>query len=52
LFSAVGLALVSGLLAALLARSSAGAYLAGFGLAAALALAGVVLAARARPQAH
>lgn len=52
LFSAVGLALASALLAALLAWSSTGAYLAGFGLAAALALVGVALAGRARPQAR
>ncbi len=52
LFSAVGLALASAALAALLAWSSGGAYLAGFGLAAALALAGVALARRARPQAR
>jgi len=49
LMSAVGLALASVLLAALLSWSPTLAYLAGFGVAAAIALAGVGLASRAWP---
>ncbi|MBI5259168.1 MAG: MFS transporter, partial [Burkholderiales bacterium] len=48
LFSAVGLAGAGMLLAGLQAHSAPAAYLAGFGLAAALAAAGALLAARAR----
>ncbi len=49
LFSAVGLALASGLLAALRPWSAPLAYGAGFGFAAALSLIGALLASRARP---
>jgi MFS family permease len=52
LMSAVGLAGASTLLALLLPWSTGGAYLAGFGTAAALALLGVALASRARPPAR
>jgi MFS family permease len=52
LMSAVGLAGASALLALLLPWSTGGAYLAGFGTAAALALLGVALASRARPPAR